>query len=61
METSRNPFDDGKSDIGLGNKKRLTPTQKERQSQLKRIDQEDEDIKRELRKENILNILYVCN
>jgi hypothetical protein len=58
VETSRNPFDQGKSIVGLDNKIKKTPRQKEKQKLKERIEQEkDEDIKRELRKGNIVNII----
>jgi len=47
VETSRNPFDQGKSIVGLDNKIKKTPRQKEKQKLKERIEQEkDEDIKR---------------
>jgi len=53
VEPSNDPFDQGKTIIGLGNKKKKTAFQKERQRQKDRIDKEkDPDIKRELRKGN---------
>lgn len=56
--TSDNPFDQGKSITGLDNKKRLTPSQKKYQKLKERIGQEnDEDINRELRKGNIVEII----
>jgi hypothetical protein len=58
VATSSNPFDQGKSIVGLDNKIKKTPRQKERQKLKERIEQEkDEDIKRELRKGNIVNII----
>lgn len=58
VETSGNPFDQGKSIVGLDNKIKKTPRQKEKQKLKERIEQEkDEDIKRELRKGNIVNII----
>lgn len=55
METSTNPFDQGKSLVGLGNKVKKTPFKKQRQKLNDRIEQEkDEDIKSELRKGNIV-------
>ena len=58
METSDNPFDEGKFIIGLGNKAKKFRFQKERKRLLDRIDQEkDEDIKRELRRGNIVTII----
>jgi hypothetical protein len=47
VETSSNPFDQGKSIVGLDNKIKKTPRQKEKQKLKERIEQEkDEDIKR---------------
>lgn len=58
VATSSNPFDQGKSIVGLDNKIKKTPRQKEKQKLKERIEQEkDEDIKRELRKWNIVNII----
>ena len=58
VATSSNPFDQGKSIVGLDNKIKKTPRQKEKQKLKERIEQEkDEDIKRELRKGNIVNII----
>ena len=58
VETSSNPFDQGKSIVGLDNKIKKTPRQKEKQKLKERIELEkDEDIKRELRKGNIVNII----
>jgi len=58
VETSRNPFDQSKSIVGLDNKIKKTPRQREKQKLKERIEQEkDEDIKRELRKGNIVNII----
>ena len=58
VETSRNPFDQSKSIVGLDNKIKKTPRQKEKQKLKERIEQEkDENIKRELRKGNIVNII----
>ena len=58
VEVSDNPFDQGKSITGLGNKKKQTPLQRERQRLRDRIEQEkDEDIKRELRKGNTVEII----
>lgn len=55
METSTNPFDQGKSLVGLGNKVEKTPFKKQRQKLNDRIEQEkDEDIKSELCKGNIV-------
>jgi hypothetical protein len=55
VETSTNPFDQGKSLVGLGNKVKKTPFKKQRQKLNDRIEQEkDEDIKSELRKGNIV-------
>ena len=53
--TIDNPHDIGKSIVSLDNKKKLSPVQKERHRQKDRIQKEkDEDIKRELRKGNIV-------
>jgi hypothetical protein len=58
VETSDNPFDQGKSISGLNNKPSKTRIQKQRQKLLERIEQEkDEDIKRELRKGNTVEII----
>jgi len=58
VETSDNPFDSGKSITGLGNKKPKNTYQKERQRLLERIEKEkDSDIKAELRKGNIVEII----
>jgi len=47
VETSSNPFDQGKSIVGLDNKIKKIPRQKEKQKLKERIEQEkDEDIKR---------------
>jgi hypothetical protein len=55
VETSTNPFEQGKSLVGLGNKVEKTPFKKQRQKLNDRIEQEkDEDIKSELRKGNIV-------
>jgi hypothetical protein len=55
VETSTNPFDQGKSLVGLGNKVKKTPFKKQRQKLNDRIEQEkDEDIKSELRKGKIV-------
>jgi hypothetical protein len=55
VETSTNPFDQGNSLVGLGNKVKKTPFKKQRQKLNDRIEQEkDEDIKSELRKGNIV-------
>jgi hypothetical protein len=40
VETSDNPFDSGKSIVGLGNKKPRNRYQKERQRLLERIEKE---------------------
>lgn len=57
-ETSRNPFDQGKPITGIGNKVKKSPFQKQMQKLRERIEQEkDEDIKRELRKGNIVQII----
>jgi hypothetical protein len=54
-ETSTNPFDQGKSLVGLGNKVKKTPFKKQRQKLNDRIEQEkDEDIKSEPRKGKIV-------
>jgi hypothetical protein len=65
VETSTNPFDQGKSLVGLGNKVKKTPfkkqrqklnVKKQRQKLNDRIEQEkDEDIKSELRKGKIVS------
>ncbi|MFN2434586.1 MAG: hypothetical protein ABR515_04335 [Nitrososphaeraceae archaeon] len=48
VEVSSNPFNQGKSIVGLGNKKAKIPYQRERQRLFKRIEiEKDEDIKRE--------------
>ena len=58
VEPSSNPFDSGKQIVGLDNKIKKTPRQKERQKQKERIEKEkDEDIKRELRKGNIVQVI----
>jgi hypothetical protein len=58
VETTENPFDVGETITGLDNKKRLTPTQKRNKRLKERIEKEkDEDIKRELRKGNIVQII----
>ena len=58
VEVSRNPFDSKKSILGLGNKRPQNRYQKERERLLKRIEMEkDEDIKRELRKGNIVYVI----
>jgi hypothetical protein len=55
VETSDNPFDQGKKIVGLDNKKRMTLAEKERQRQLERIEKEkDNDIKAELKNGNIV-------
>jgi hypothetical protein len=56
--TSSNPFDQGKSISGIGNKLIKTPFQEQRQKLKDRIEMEkDEDIKRELRKGNIVTVI----
>jgi hypothetical protein len=58
IEVIDNPHDQGKSIVGLGNKVKKTRSQKERQKLLDRIEEEkDEDIKRELRKGNTVEII----
>ncbi|CAN5447969.1 hypothetical protein BH18THE1_BH18THE1_11690 [soil metagenome] len=58
IDVSSNPFYQGKAIVGLGNKKPEISYQKERQRVLKRIEVEkDEDIKRELRKGNIVYVI----
>jgi len=58
VETSSNPFDQGKSITGIGNKVKKTPFKKQMQKLKDRIEQEkDEDIKRELRRGNIVTII----
>ena len=58
VETSDNPFDSGKSLIGLDNNPRKTPRQKELQRKKERIDKEkDSDIKQELKKGNNVEII----
>ena len=58
VEVSSNPFDSSKAIVGLDNKKKLTPVQKQRQKQLERINNEkDKDIQAELRKGNLVKII----
>jgi transcription antitermination factor NusG len=58
VEVSDNQFDQGKSVVGLGNKKKLNRFQREGQRLLDRIEKEkDEDIKRQLKKGNIVKII----
>lgn len=58
VETTDSPFDQGKTIVGLGNKRPKTPYQKQRQKLLDIIDAEkDPDIKRELRRGNIVEII----
>lgn len=57
VETSDNPFDSGKSITGLGNKKSANGNQKERQRQLEWIEEKDPNIKAELKKGNIVQII----
>jgi hypothetical protein len=58
VETSSNPFDHGKSIVGLGNKKPKNRYKKQRQKLLDRIEKEkDSDIKAELKKGNIVEII----
>ena len=58
VETSTNPFDQGENIVGLDNKIKKTPSQKQRQKLLYRIEKEkDEDIKRELRRGNLVEII----
>jgi hypothetical protein len=52
------PFDQGKPITGIGNKVKKSPFQKQMQKLRERIEQEkDEDIKRELKKGNIVQII----
>jgi hypothetical protein len=56
--TSSNPFDQGKSITGIGNKLIKTPFQEQTQKLKDRIEiEKDEDIKRELRKGNIVTVI----
>ena len=58
VETSSNPFDTGKSIVGLDNKVKKTRFQKKIQRLKDRIDNEkDLDIKRELRKGNDITVI----
>ncbi len=58
VEVSDNQFDQGISVVGLGNKKKLNRFQREAQRLLDRIEKEkDEDIKRQLKKGNIVKII----
>jgi len=58
VETTSNPFDQGKSITGIGNKVIKTPFQEQRRKLKDRIEQEnDEDIKQELRKGNIVTVI----
>lgn len=58
VEPSDNPFDSGQTITGLGNKKPKSSYQKQRQKVLDRIATEkDEDIKRELRRGNLVEII----
>lgn len=58
VEVSSTQFDRGNKIVGLGNKKPKLSYQKQRQKLLDRIDKEkDEDVKRELRKGNIVEII----
>jgi hypothetical protein len=58
VETSDNPFDSGKSIVGLGNKKPRNRYQKERQRLLERIEKEkDPDIRAGLKTGNIVEII----
>jgi hypothetical protein len=55
VELSDNPFDQGKTIVGLGNKKPKDRSQKERQKLLERIEKEkDSDIRAELKKGNVV-------
>ena len=57
-ETTESAYEKSPHIVGLGNKGRRTYHKRERQRQLDRIDAEpDEDIKRELRKGNIVQII----
>lgn len=58
VETSDNPFDKGKSITGLGIKVKKSPLKRQMQKLKDRVEEEkDEDIKRELRKGNIVQII----
>jgi hypothetical protein len=58
VQPSTNSFNEDKSITGLDNKVKKTPFQKEIQKLKDRIEQEkDEDIKRGLRKGNIVDII----
>lgn len=58
VETSENPFDQGKTIVGLGNRGKKNKYQKMREKLQERIDNEPElGIKRELRKGNIVEII----
>ena len=58
VEVSDNPFNAVQSITGLGNKRPKTSYQKQRQRVLDRIEKEkDPDIKRELRKGNLVEII----
>ena len=58
VETSSNPFDQGKTITGIGNKVQKPPLQKQRKKLKDRIEQEkDKDIQAELRKGNIVQII----
>lgn len=60
VETTNNPFDEGKVILGMDNKKPKDLRQKERQKLLERIDKEkDEDIKRALRKGDLVQIIEI--
>ena len=53
VETIENPFDQGKSIDGLGNKKRLTPSQKRMEKLKESIEKDkDSDVRAVLRKGN---------
>ena len=58
VETSSNPFDQGKTIVGLDNKRKKTSLQKQRQKLKDRIEREkDKDIQKELRKGNTVQII----
>ncbi|MGI0021981.1 MAG: hypothetical protein ACRD9Q_03870 [Nitrososphaeraceae archaeon] len=58
VELSSNPFEQDKSILGLGNKKPKSSYERQRQKLLEGIEKEkDEDIKRELRKGNLVEVI----
>jgi hypothetical protein len=58
LDPTKNAFDSMPSVIGLGNKNKLSASEKARQKLLERIEKEkDEEIKRELRRGNVVNII----